>query len=76
MPEYTFQKSIEVFSVKYQLIYCVFETFMTSIYENKISAKVRLFHAEQMSLYNFIVLRKKQWTQMKTKQLKQDILNQ
>ena len=26
-------------------------------------------------LYNFIILRKKQLTQMKTKQLKQDILN-
>ena len=49
---------------------------MTSIYEKKISAEVRLIHAEQMPLYNFIILRKKQWTQMKTKQLKQDILNQ
>ena len=42
-------------------------------------AEVRLIHAEQMSLYNliynFIILRKRQWTQMKTKQLKQDILN-
>ena len=49
---------------------------MTSIYEKKTSAEVRLIHAEQMSLYNFIILRKKQWTQMKIKQLKQDILNQ
>ena len=49
---------------------------MTSIYVKKISAEVRLIPAEQMSLYNFIILRKKQWTQMKTKQLKQDILNQ
>ena len=49
---------------------------MTSIYEKKISTEVRLIHAEQMSLYNFVILRKKQWTQMKTKQLKQDILNQ
>ena len=49
---------------------------MTSIYEKKNSAEVRLVHAEQMSLYNFIILRKKQWTQMKTKKLKQDILNQ
>ena len=49
---------------------------MTSIYEKKISAEVRFIHAEQMSLYNFIILRKKQWTQMKTKKLKQDILNQ
>ena len=49
---------------------------MTSIYVKKISAEVRLIHAEQMSLYNFIILRKKQWTRMKTKQLEQDILNQ
>ena len=49
---------------------------MPSIYEKKISAEVRLIHAEQMSLYNFVILRKKQWTQKKTKQLKQDILNQ
>ena len=49
---------------------------MTLIYEEKISAKVRLIHAEQMPLYNFIILRTKQGTQMKTKQLKQDILNQ
>ena len=49
---------------------------MKSIYEKKNLAKVQLIHAEQMSLYNFIILRKKQWTQMKTKQLKQNILNQ
>ena len=49
---------------------------MMSIYEKKISGKARLIHAEQISLYNFIILRKKQWTQMKIKQLKQDILNQ
>ena len=49
---------------------------MTSIYEKKNLGKVQLIHAEQMALYNFIILRKKQWTQMKTKQLKQDILNQ
>ena len=42
----------------------------------KNSAEVRFIHAEQMSLYNFIILRKKQWTQMQNKQLKQDILNQ
>ena len=42
----------------------------------QISAEVPLIHAEQMSLYNFIILRKKQWTQIKTKQLKQDILSQ
>ena len=49
---------------------------MTSIYEKKILAEVLLIHAEQMSLYNFIILRKKQWTQMNTKQFKKDILNQ
>ena len=32
---------------------------MTSIYEKKIWAEVRLIHAEQMSLYNLIILRKK-----------------
>ena len=31
---------------------------MTSICEIKISAEVRLVHAEQMSLYNFIVKKK------------------
>ena len=30
-----------------------------SIYEEKILAKVLLIHAEQMSLCNFIILRKK-----------------
>ena len=40
------------------------------------SVEVRLIHAEQMSLYNFIILKRKQWSQIKTKQLKQDILNQ
>ena len=49
---------------------------MTSVYEKKMSAEVRLIHAEQMSLYDFIILRRKQLSQMKTKQLKQDILNQ
>ena len=48
---------------------------MTSICEKKISAEVRLIHEEQISLYNFIVLRKNK-TQLKTKQVKQDILNQ
>ena len=49
---------------------------MTSIHEKKISAEVRLIHEEQISLYNFIVLRKKkQYTQLKTKQVNQDILN-
>ena len=32
---------------------------MTSICEKKISAEAQLIHAEQMSLYNFIVLIKK-----------------
>ena len=49
---------------------------MTSICEKIISTEARLIHTEQMSLYNFIILREKQWTQMKTKQRKQDILNQ
>ena len=31
---------------------------MTSIYEKKISAEVQLIHAEQMSLNNFVILRK------------------
>ena len=48
---------------------------MTSIYEKRVSAKVRLTHAEQISLYNFIVFRKNE-RQLKTKQVKQDILNQ
>ena len=32
---------------------------MTLIYEKKISAEVKLIHAEQMSLYNFIIFQKK-----------------
>ena len=32
---------------------------MTSIYEKKNSAEVKLIHAEQMSLYNFIIFQKK-----------------
>ena len=32
---------------------------MTSVYEEKISAKVWLNHAEQMSIDNFVILRKK-----------------
>ena len=32
---------------------------MTLIHEKKFSAEVRLIHAEEMSLYNFIILRKK-----------------
>ena len=53
----------------------MFETFMTSIYEKKISAEGRLIHAEQMPYIVSSLYRKKQWTQTKTKQLKQDILN-
>ena len=36
-----------------------FEMFVTSIYEEKVSARVQLIYAEQTSLYNFIILRKK-----------------
>ena len=32
---------------------------MMSIHEKKFLAEVRLIHAEQMPLYNFIILRKK-----------------
>ena len=32
---------------------------MTSIYEKQIAAEARLIHAEQMFVYNFIILRKK-----------------
>ena len=46
-----------------------------SIREKKISAEVRFIQAEQISSYNFIVVRKNK-TQLKTKQVKQDILNQ
>ena len=31
---------------------------MTSIHDKKISAEVRRIHTEQMSSYNFIILRK------------------
>ena len=48
---------------------------MMSICEIKISAEVWLIHAKQKSLYNFIILRKKN-RQLKAKQVKQDILNQ
>ena len=56
--------------------YCIFETFMTSICEKKMSAEVRLIHAKQISLYKFYRFKKKQQTQLKTKQVKQDILNE
>ena len=42
----------------------------------KISAEVRLIHAEQISLYKFYGFKKRQYTQLKTKQVIQDILNQ
>ena len=49
---------------------------MTSICEKKILEEVRLIPAEQISLYKFRRFKKKQSTQLKTKQIKQDILNQ
>ena len=49
---------------------------MRSIREKKISLEVRLTYAEQISLYKFHRFKKKQKTQLKTKQVKQDILNQ
>ena len=49
---------------------------MTSCMRKENLAEVRFIHAEQMPLYNLIILRKEQWTHMKIKQLKQDILNQ
>ena len=48
---------------------------MTSICEKNILAKVRLINVEQMSLYNFIAVRKSDRQRLKTEQLKQDILN-
>ena len=41
--------------------------------EKKISAEVRLIHAEQMSFTEFRHFMKKEYTQLKTKQLKQSI---
>ena len=54
----TFWKSIEVFSIRQQYIYCVFETFLKSTCEKKRSAEIGLIHTEQTSLYNLITLRK------------------
>ena len=48
---------------------------MTSIYEKKNLGRSAAYSCRANVLYDFIILRKKQWTQMKTKQLKQDILN-
>ena len=52
------------------------DVYDVNLWEKKISAEVRPIYAEKMSLYNFIILRKKQCTQMKAKQLKKEILNQ
>ena len=49
---------------------------MTEICEKKISAEIRLIHTEQISLNKFHRFKKKQLTQLKTKQVKQDIWNQ
>ena len=46
---------------------------MTSICEKKMSAEVQLIHAEEICLLNFIIFWKKDHTQLKTKQLKQNI---
>ena len=48
---------------------------MTLIYEEKNLGRSTAYSCQANLLYNFITLKKKQWTQMKTKQLKQDILN-
>ena len=48
---------------------------MTSMCKKKFLAEVQLIHAEQMSLYNFVILRKKQLTHLKNEQLRQDISN-
>ena len=61
--------------IKIDLLY-FWNVYDVNLWEKKNSAEVRLVHAEQVSLNNFIILSKKQWTQMKTKKLKQDILNQ
>ena len=39
----------------------------TLIYEKKTSAEAIIIHVEQMSLFDFVILWKKQWTQMKNK---------
>ena len=54
---FSLKKSIEVHLIDRRYFYCIFAThMMTSICEKKISAEVRLIHAEQMSLWNFIIL--------------------
>ena len=47
---------------------------MSSISEKKFLAKVRVIHAEQISLYEFHHFKKKQMTQLENKQVKQNIL--
>ena len=49
---------------------------MMSICEKKISGELRPIHAEQISLYKFHRIKKRQQTQLQAKQVKQDILNQ
>ena len=45
-----FLKSIEASSVKQQLIYCIFETFMTSIYEKKNQGRSTAYKAEAIPI--------------------------
>ena len=54
-----FHKSLTKNPALHKITIDLFETFVTSICEEKVLAKLQLFHAEQMSLYNFIILRKK-----------------
>ena len=49
---------------------------MASTCEKKIPAEARLIHVEQISLYKFYRFKKKQQTQLKIQQVKQDVLNQ
>ena len=54
------KKSIEVHFKRLRYFYCIFTTyFMKSLYEKKISAEVRVIHAEQIPLQNLIILWKK-----------------
>ena len=46
-----FPKTVEVLSVKKQLIYFIFETFMTSICEKKISAEKYGLFMQNKCLY-------------------------
>ena len=47
-----------------------------NLWEKQISAEVRLIHAKQISLHKFHRFKKKQQPQLKTKQVKQDILDE